>query len=69
MLDREFGPLMGAPSSIRDEDITAKQPSELDNSMEANNFTLHVRLSRLMPQILTRKNDNHQQVHSRGLQY
>ncbi|KAI9904892.1 hypothetical protein N3K66_001421 [Trichothecium roseum] len=53
MLDREFGPLMGNPSSIRDEDITAKSPSEMDNSLEALNLTLHIRLARLMAQIIT----------------
>lgn len=55
MLDREFGPLMGNPSSIRDEDITAKSPSEMDNSLEALNLTLHIRLARLMAQIITRE--------------
>ncbi|KAH6692311.1 fungal-specific transcription factor [Plectosphaerella plurivora] len=52
-LDREFGPLMGAPSSIRDEDITAKAPSELDGTLDALNMTLHTRLARLMARILT----------------
>lgn len=52
-LDREFGPLMGAPSSIRDEDITARAPSELDDSLDALNMTLHTRLARLMARILT----------------
>ena len=55
MLDREFGPLMGNPSSIRDEDITAKSPSEMDNSLDTLNLTLHIRLARLMAQIITRK--------------
>ncbi|KAI8244267.1 Proline utilization trans-activator [Colletotrichum sp. SAR 10_96] len=53
-LDREFSALMGAPSSIRDEDITVKLPSQMDNSLDALNMTLHVRLSRLMARILTR---------------
>lgn len=52
-LDREFSALMGAPSSIRDEDITVKLPSQMDNSLDALNMTLHVRLSRLMARILT----------------
>lgn len=54
-LDREFGPLMGAPCSIRDEDITAKAPSELDDSLDALNMTLHTRTARLMARILTGK--------------
>lgn len=52
-LDREFGPLIGAPCSIYDGDITAKLPSDIDESLDALNMTLHVRLSRLMAQILT----------------
>jgi hypothetical protein len=55
MLDREFSALIGAPSSIRDEDITVKLPAELDDSVEHVNLTLHVRLSRLMAIILTSK--------------
>ncbi|KAJ5178519.1 uncharacterized protein N7500_001218 [Penicillium coprophilum] len=53
MLDREFSALIGAPSSIRDEDITVKLPAEMDNSVEHVNLTLHVRLARLMATILT----------------
>ncbi|KAJ6099362.1 hypothetical protein N7467_000897 [Penicillium canescens] len=53
MLDREFSALIGAPSSIRDEDITVKLPAEMDDSVEHINLTLHVRLSRLMARILT----------------
>lgn len=55
MLDREFSALIGAPSSIRDEDITAKLPSQTNDSLNALNMTLHVRLSRLMARILTSK--------------
>ncbi|KAJ5159547.1 transcriptional regulator family: Fungal Specific TF [Penicillium canariense] len=53
MLDREFSALIGAPSSIRDEDITVRLPADVENSVEHVNLTLHVRLSRLMSQILT----------------
>ncbi|WYZ33991.1 hypothetical protein EsH8_I_000267 [Colletotrichum jinshuiense] len=52
-LDREFAALMGAPSSIRDEDITVKLPSKVDGSLDALNMSIHVRLSRLMARILT----------------
>lgn len=53
MLDREFSALIGAPSSIRDEDISVRLPAEAEDSVEHINLTLHVRLSRLMAQILT----------------
>lgn len=55
MLDREFSALIGAPSSIRDEDISVRLPAEMENSVEHSNLTLHVRLSRLMAQTLTSK--------------
>lgn len=51
-LEREFGSLMGAPSSIRDEDITARAPSDLNDCFDARNMALHVRLARLVSQIL-----------------
>ncbi|OGM39385.1 hypothetical protein ABOM_011804 [Aspergillus bombycis] len=53
MLDREFSALMGGPNSIRDEDITVRLPAEVAYSVENANLTLHVRLARLMAQILT----------------
>ncbi|KAI1877732.1 hypothetical protein JX265_003740 [Neoarthrinium moseri] len=52
ILDREFSALLGAPSSIRDEDITAKPIKQWDNSVEALNMALHVRLSRLRAEIM-----------------
>lgn len=55
MLDREFSALIGAPSSIRDEDITVKLPSDVEQSVENINLTLHVRLSHLMARTLTSK--------------
>ncbi|KAF9893436.1 hypothetical protein FE257_010748 [Aspergillus nanangensis] len=53
MLERQFSASFGGPSSIRDEDITAKWPSQTSDSLESWNMTLHVRLSRLTAQILT----------------
>ncbi|KAJ5647788.1 transcriptional regulator family: Fungal Specific TF [Penicillium lividum] len=41
MLDREFAALIGAPSSIRDEDITVLLPAEVESSVEDINLTLH----------------------------
>ena len=51
MLDREFAALMGAPSSIRDEDITVRLFS--DGSVDEKTITFHVRLARLNARILT----------------
>ncbi|KPM39399.1 hypothetical protein AK830_g7152 [Neonectria ditissima] len=53
MLDRDWSALIGATSSIRDEDISTKLPSEMDDSLEALTMTLHVRLSRLTARVLT----------------
>ncbi|KAL4894788.1 fungal-specific transcription factor domain-containing protein [Aspergillus ambiguus] len=53
MLERELSAVLGAPSSIRDEDITVPLPSETSSSLDSWNMTLHVRLSRLTAQILT----------------
>jgi proline utilization trans-activator len=52
MLDREFSALIGTPSSIRDEDITVKLPSETDSSLDALNMSLHVWLFQLRARIL-----------------
>lgn len=53
VLDRQISALMGAPSSIRDEDITAALPSERSDSLAAAALTLQIKLSRLMATILT----------------
>ncbi|KAH7156619.1 hypothetical protein EDB81DRAFT_787528 [Dactylonectria macrodidyma] len=53
MLDLDWAALIGATSSIRDEDITTKLPSQMDNSLDALTMTLQVRLSRLTTRILT----------------
>lgn len=55
IIDQEFGPLVGAPTSIRLEDITAKMPSEIDGSLKAEALTLQIRLSRLTATILAGK--------------
>ncbi|RAH87292.1 hypothetical protein BO86DRAFT_405362 [Aspergillus japonicus CBS 114.51] len=51
MLDREFAALIGAPSSIRDEDITVRLFS--DGAVDEKTITFHVRLARLNARILT----------------
>ncbi|KAL4963252.1 uncharacterized protein BDV14DRAFT_177060 [Aspergillus stella-maris] len=50
MLDQEFAALMGAPSSIRDEDITVKLFE--NGSVDEQTLTLHVKLARLSARIL-----------------
>jgi hypothetical protein len=55
IIDQEFGPLVGAPSSIRPEDISANLPSEIDRSIRGAALTLQVRMSRLTATILTGK--------------
>ncbi|KAH8199631.1 hypothetical protein TruAng_006224 [Truncatella angustata] len=52
ILERELSALFGSPNSIRDEDITAKLPSELDNSANASEMDLHIRLSGLRAEIM-----------------
>ncbi|KAM6522798.1 hypothetical protein FALCPG4_012413 [Fusarium falciforme] len=52
IIDREYGPLVGAPSSIRDEDITTKLPSDIDGSLRADALTLQIRMSRLTATIM-----------------
>lgn len=44
---------MGAPSSVRDKDVTAPLPSERDGSIRAASCALQIRLSRLTARILT----------------
>lgn len=57
ILDRHFATLVGAPISIRDEDITAKLPSETDDAFWACAMTLNIRLSRLTAEILAGQPD------------
>lgn len=52
MLDQEFAALIGATSSIRDEDITSELPSQGDGSLGALSLTLHVQLARLIARLL-----------------
>lgn len=54
-LNKEFGTLVGGKSSIRNEDITAKFPSEISNSPSAASVTLQICSARLTATILTGK--------------
>lgn len=56
IIDREFGTLVGAPSSIRDEDVTTRLPSAIEDSARAAALSLQIRLSRLTATILTGEN-------------
>ncbi|KAJ6445330.1 proline dehydrogenase [Purpureocillium lavendulum] len=53
ILEREFGALMGVPTSLADDEITLKLPSQLDGSADAMNMALHVQLSGLTARIFT----------------
>lgn len=55
VLDREFSALIGAPSAISDETITAKLPSQTSQSIDAMSMTLTIRLARMTARILTSK--------------
>ncbi|KAF2721570.1 hypothetical protein K431DRAFT_68644 [Polychaeton citri CBS 116435] len=52
-LDLEFAALMGAPSSVREEDITALPPTAFEDSCQNTAFMLRIKLSRLVARILT----------------
>lgn len=56
IIDREFGTLIGAPSSIRDLDITVRVPSPMGASFEQPEaFALQVQIARLTANILSGK--------------
>lgn len=53
ILDRRFSTLMGAPSSIRDEDITVPLPDYEKNCHFMKAMSLQVPLARLHAQVLS----------------
>ncbi|KAH7141759.1 hypothetical protein EDB81DRAFT_797575 [Dactylonectria macrodidyma] len=53
VLDRRLSALMGAPTSIRDEDVTTSLPSQTDNGPTAAALTMSIKLSRLLVTIAT----------------
>lgn len=53
VFDRRLTALVGAPSSIRDEDITVILPSELNTSADAATLAISINLSRLLATITT----------------
>lgn len=55
ILDRKFSSLMGAPSSIHDSDITASLPVPNFSVQKAKALDMHVKLSRLIAQVLNSK--------------
>ncbi|KAH7142716.1 fungal-specific transcription factor domain-containing protein [Dactylonectria estremocensis] len=52
-LDRMLSALMGAPTSIRDEDVTVALPSQTNNGTTAAAITASIKLSRLLGTIAT----------------
>lgn len=52
MLDRQMSSLMGLPQAIRDEDISAPLPSSSKSPQKKIALELHVKLSRLIADIL-----------------
>ena len=55
MLDRQMSSLMGLPLAIRDEDVSAPLPIFPNQSQKNYALLLHVRLSRLVAEILNSK--------------
>ncbi|KAI0198963.1 fungal-specific transcription factor domain-containing protein [Astrocystis sublimbata] len=52
ILDRKFSSLMGAPTSIQDEDITVGLPYSADNTHTEKALRLHVTMSRLLATVV-----------------
>ena len=53
ILDRTFASLMGVPTSIQDEDITALIPSHYKTSPKTAALNIQVSLSRLIAKVLS----------------
>ncbi|KAF2998050.1 hypothetical protein E8E14_005142 [Neopestalotiopsis sp. 37M] len=51
ILDRKLSSLMGAPTSVHDEDVTAPLPA-LTNALTAKGLGVHVRVSRLLAKVV-----------------
>lgn len=52
ILDCKFSSLMGAPTSIRDEDITVELPKSSEDTDEPQSLKLHVALSKRFAKVL-----------------
>lgn len=52
VLDRQMSSLMGVPLAVRDEDINASLPTFSGSAQKASAMELHVKLSRVLSQIL-----------------
>lgn len=55
MLDRQMSSLMGLPSAIRDEDISAGLPSYPDSTQKATALEIQIMLSQVLAQITNSK--------------
>jgi len=59
VLDRNLSSLMGVPSSIRDEDISASLPLYPESPCRATALDIQVKLSRVIARISNGKSDCH----------
>jgi len=59
VLDRNLSSLMGVPSSIRDEDISASLPLYPESPCRATALDIQVKLSRVIARISNGKSDRH----------
>ena len=55
MLDRQMSSLMGVPLAVRDEDVSAPLPTFPNQSQKSIGLELHVKLSRVIANILNSK--------------
>ena len=55
VLDRQMSSLMGLPMAIRDEDISAGLPSFPSSPQKSKALEMHIKLSRVIAQILNSK--------------
>ncbi|RYN16154.1 hypothetical protein AA0113_g12556 [Alternaria arborescens] len=54
ILDRKFSSLMGAPSSVHDDDVTVPLPRPIITGDRFDALAIHVRVSKILTQVLNR---------------
>lgn len=52
ILDRQMTSLLGVPIALREDDISARLPSFSGSSYDATIYDIHVRLSKVMAQVV-----------------
>jgi hypothetical protein len=55
ILDRKFSSLMGAPSSVHDDDVTVPLPRPIITGDRFDALAIHVRVSKILTQVLNSK--------------